>query len=176
MELLIEKNLLLTVINTQHSSALYELIVNNREHLREWLPWVDLMKNEEFIENFVKASIQRFNDGLEYGFLILENEKIIGRIGVYKIDHANKTGEIGYWIGKEAGGRGIVIKSCKTLIRFCFDTLHLNRIEIKCGTENTRSQAIPVKLNFTKEGIIRQGELLHGKFIDLFLYSLLKAD
>jgi ribosomal-protein-serine acetyltransferase len=54
--------------------------------------------------------------------------------------------------------------------------LQLNRIEIKCGIENFKSKTIPEKLNFTKEGVIRQGELLYDKFIDLNLYSLLKTD
>jgi ribosomal-protein-serine acetyltransferase len=73
-------------------------------------------------------------------------------------------------------GKGIITKSCKAIIDFSFLDLHLNRIEIKCGTENFKSKTIPEKLNFTQEGIIRQGELLYDKFIDLNLYSLLKND
>ena len=73
-------------------------------------------------------------------------------------------------------GKGIITKSCKALIDYCFSDLQLNRIEIKCGTENFKSKTIPEKLNFTKEGVIREGELLYDKFIDLNLYSLLKTD
>ncbi len=62
------------------------------------------------------------------------------------------------------------------LIDFCFHHLNLNRIEIRCGTENVKSKHVAEKLNFTKEGVIRQGELLYDRYIDLNLYSLLKSD
>ena len=101
---------------------------------------------------------------------------MVGRVGVYKIDNQNSIGEIGYWIIENSQGNGIVTKCCIGLIDFCFNDLKLNRIEIKCGTENLKSKTIPEKLNFTKEGVIRQGELLYDKFIDLNLYSFLKAD
>ena len=101
---------------------------------------------------------------------------MVGRVGVYKLDQQNKIGEIGYWLAEHVQGKGIVTSSCKLLINFCFTELKLNRIEIKCGTENLKSQQIPERLNFTKEGIIRQGELLYDKYIDLNLYSLLKQD
>ena len=130
----------------------------------------------QFAENFVKSVIQKRKDGLEYAFLILENGHIIGRIGIHKIDNQNKIGEIGYWLIKSAQGKGIITKACKIMIDFGFADLSLNRIEIKCGTENSKSNAIPQKLNFTKEGTIRQGELLNGKFIDLNLFSLLAED
>ena len=72
--------------------------------------------------------------------------------------------------------KGIVTKSCRVLIDFCFNELNLNRIEIKCGVEYTKSQTVPIRLHFTHVGVIRQGELVHSKFIDLNIYSLLKND
>ena len=52
----------------------------------------------------------------------------------------------------------------------------LNRIEIKCAVGNNKSRAIPQKLQFKQEGILRQAELLNGKFIDLYLYAMLKEE
>ena len=100
----------------------------------------------------------------------------IGRIGISKIDYQNKIGEIGYWLAENSQGKGIIHKSIRTIIDFCFTDLKLNRIEIKCATENIQSKNIPEKFNFTKEGVIRQGELLYDKYVDLILYSLLKTD
>ena len=92
------------------------------------------------------------------------------------MDKQNKIGEMGYWIIESEQGKGIITKSCKALIDFCFISLQLNRIEIKCGTENSKSKAITVRLNFTHEGVIRQGEWLYDKFIDLDLFSLIKKE
>jgi ribosomal-protein-serine acetyltransferase len=62
------------------------------------------------------------------------------------------------------------------MLDYGFKDLGLNRIEIKCAVENLKSARVPEKLNFTKEGILRQAELLNGKFVDLYLFSLLKNE
>ena len=51
--------------------------------------------------------------------------------------------------------------------------LQFNRVEIRCATENTRSSAIPDRLRFTLEGVLRQVQLLHDRYVDLVVYSML---
>ena len=176
MTINIDENIRLELINENHSQQIFDLVDTNRAHLREWLPFVDRMQTVEFAENFAKGTMQRNKDGIEFAFVIIENDKVIGRIGVYKIDSQNKIGEIGYWLAENSQGKGIITKSSKAIIDFCFTNLKLNRIEIKCGTENFKSKTIPEKFNFAKEGVIRQGELLYDRFIDLDLYSLLRPE
>ena len=51
--------------------------------------------------------------------------------------------------------------------------LKLNRVEIRCATENTRSRAIPERLSFTQEGVMRQVQWLHDRYVDHVVYSML---
>lgn len=176
MNIQISEHIAIEVVNDHHARAIYDLVKTNRAFLRTWLPWVDIADSVEFIHNFVKGSKQRQTEGTELAFVILEDGNVIGRVGVYKIDNQNRIGEIGYWIGQQHQGKGIVTDCCRKLIEYCFDELNLNRIEIRCGTENIKSQFIPKRLNFKLEGVIRQGELVHGKFIDLKLFSFLKIE
>lgn len=176
MILKVNTSLSLELVAPRHAQELYELASANRMHLREWLPWLDHMQSVVFIENFIKGTVQRNSDGSEYAFVIMQNDQMVGRAGIYKLDKQNKIAEIGYWIAEDQQGTGIVTAACRTLISFCFDILQLNRIEVKCGTGNHRSQAIPRHLGFRQEGILRQAELVHGTFIDLELYSLLKNE
>lgn len=176
MTISIDENIRLELINENHAQQIFDVVDANRAHLRKWLPFVDRMQTLAFAENFVQGTMQLNKDGIEFAFVIMEHNKVVGRIGVYKINNQNKIGEIGYWLAENAQGKGIVTKASKAMINFCFSELELNRIEIKCGTENEKSKTIPEKLNFTKEGVIRQGELLYDKFIDLNLYSLLKQE
>lgn len=176
MTINIDDNIRIELIEEKHTQSIFNMVNENRNHLRPWLPFVDKMQTIEFAKNFVNATLQRNKEGVEYAFVIFNNDQMVGRVGVYKIDNQNKIGEIGYWLIENAQGNGIVTNCCKRLIDFCFNDLNLNRIEIKCGTGNFKSNAIPEKLNFTKEGVIRQGEQLYDKFIDLNLYALLKAD
>jgi ribosomal-protein-serine acetyltransferase len=164
------------LIEERHTQSIFNMVNENRNYLRPWLPFVDRMQTVDFTEKFVHGTMQRNKDGIEYAFVIFHDSIMVGRVGVYKIDHQNRIGEIGYWIIENSQGNGIVTKSCKELMNYCFDNLKLNRIEIKCGTQNVKSKTIPERLHFKNEGIIRQGELLYDKFIDLNLYSFLKAD
>jgi ribosomal-protein-serine acetyltransferase len=176
MKLQVNETINIELINEKHAQPIFDMVDSNRDHLRVWLPFVDRMKSIAFAHNFIRGSMQRNQDGEEHAFVIVDGQTAVGRIGVYKIDHQNKIGEIGYWIIESAQGKGIVTKACKAILDFCFDELKLNRVEIKCGTENSKSKAIPERFNFRHEGIIRQGELLYDQFIDLHLYSLLKLE
>ena len=62
------------------------------------------------------------------------------------------------------------------LIALGFTEIGLHRLEIKAATTNLRSQAIPEKLSFKKEGVLREAELVNDKFLDLYLYSLLSHE
>ncbi len=176
MTITVNENISLQLIEEHHAEQIFNLVHHNRAHLREWLPFVDSMQSVEFAQGFVKATMHRNSQGIEFAFIIMENKQAIGRIGVYKIDAQNKIGEIGYWIIENKQGKGIITQSCKALIDFCFNELQLNRIEIRCGVGNNKSKAIPEKLQFQHEGIIRQGEWVHDKFVDLHLYSTLKLN
>ncbi len=176
MTIEIKESIKLELIISDHAEAIFQLAKENRNYLLPWLPWVANMKSVDFISTFIEASTQRNKEGQEFSFVIIENSKVIGRIGIYKIDRYNKIAEIGYWIGEHHAGKGIVTKTCMAIIRYCFTTLNINRIEIKCATDNFKSQTIPQKLGFLKEGIIRDGEFLGDKFVDLYCYSLLQKD
>lgn len=172
----IRENLHLELIQENHAEPIFRMVNENRNHLRLWLSFVDAMQEPAFAKAFVKGSIQRNLGGQEFAFVMIHQGQMVGRIGVYKLDAFHRQGEIGYWLIESAQGQGMMQDACRALNRFCFDQLGLNRLEIRCGTENIRSQRIPESLGFTREARLRQAEWLHGRFIDLYLYSLLKSD
>jgi ribosomal-protein-serine acetyltransferase len=176
MTIAINDTLQLALIAPAHAQPLYELVEANRAHLRTWLPWVDNMQGPGFIQQFVANCQRQYVQGSDHAFVIVENGQLVGRIGIYKIDQGNRIGEIGYWVAEAAQGRGIITQACRAIIGYGFNDLQLNRIEIKCAAENTKSQAVPERLGFEKEGILRQAERLHGRFVDLVLYAKVKGD
>ena len=86
----------------------------------------------------------------------------------------NKATSIGYWLSSKHEGQGLMTKSVKALCNYCFNTLKLNRIEISCATDNIKSQNIPKRLGFKLEGTLRQKEIVNGKYLDHYLFSVLK--
>lgn len=176
MTITVDKHLSLELLSSKHAAELFQLIDSNRNYLINWLPLVNHIDSLETAAHFVNGWVERNKKEFEYSFVILENNLMVGRIGVYKINPANKTGEIGYWIAENAQGKGIISRTGKVFLNYCFSTLNINRMELKCGTENHKSAVVAKQLNFQKEGIIREGEWLHNRFIDLNFYSLLKNE
>jgi ribosomal-protein-serine acetyltransferase len=174
--LIVDEMISLEIIADHHAHALLELGERNRKPLGEWLPWVPYMQTVDNFNTYIERCKSQHEAGTDYGYVIMVNNNVAGRIGIHYIDQQNKTGAIGYWLGEEYIGKGIVTKSCKGIIRFGFEQIGLNRIEIKCATANHKSVAIAERLNFKKEGILRQAEYANGNFQDLFLYSLLKEE
>lgn len=168
--------IVLELIDERHAEPTFEVIKNNRAHLSQWLPWVGNMQTVDDFKAYIRRCKHQHHEGTDYGYMILQNKTVVGRIGIHYIHLHNRHGAIGYWLGKAFEGRGIITRSCEALLQHCFTTLRLNRIEIKCGTGNQKSAAVPERLGFTREGVLRQAEWVNGSFLDLYLYSLLKEE
>lgn len=166
----------LELLDEPHAAETFTLITQNREHLSRWLPWVTHMQTVDDFRAYIRACQYQHREGTDYGFVIKADGVIAGRIGVHYIQPQNKSGAIGYWLGQAFEGRGLVTRSCRALIDHCFEELCLNRLEIKCGVGNEKSAAVPVRLGFTREGVLRQAEWLNDGFVDIALFSLLKEE
>lgn len=158
------------------AEAVFKTIDRQRDYLRQWLPWVDPTKEVKDIEAFIKESMQHNADGTRLTTFIVYAGKLSGSLGVVHFNKDNKSCEIGYWLSEELQGRGIMTKTCNRFIEHLFKTKDLNRIEIKVASGNQKSQAVPLRLGFKKEGTLRQGLLLYNNFHDLELFSLLKNE
>ena len=172
----IDDELSLELLNETHAASMFALIDSNRLHLREWLPWVDQMHTVANFAYYISETKRRAAEKTDFGYAIIIVKNIAGRIGLHHINKQNKIGEIGYWLADGLQGKGIITKCCTAIINHGFTQLGLNRIEIKCATSNGKSLAVAEKLQFKQEGILRQAEWLNGKFIDLYLYAMLKDE
>ena len=65
--------------------------------------------------------------------------------------------------------------SCRAMVCEGFATYGMHRIEIRCATENHKSSAIPKRLGFVEEGVLREAEL-SGKWTDLRVFAMLQQD
>ncbi|KGR81908.1 GNAT family N-acetyltransferase [Lysinibacillus odysseyi] len=172
----IDEQLSLGLFEKRHAKELAELIDSSRSYLREWLPWVDYSTSIEDSEQFIRLSLEQFarNDGFQLA--IRYKGKIAGIIGLHAINWSNRSTSIGYWLGEGFQGNGLMTKACEAVVAYCFEELGLHRIEIRAAEGNEKSQAIPQRLGFRKEGCIRESEWLYDHFVDHHVYGLLKKD
>jgi ribosomal-protein-serine acetyltransferase len=173
-ELFVDENIFLREIGLDDADAIFKTIDSEREYLAEWLPFIELSKTLSFTRRFIENYLM--SDKLDVTFSIYFQNNFIGIIGFKETDLDNKKTEIGYWMSEKNQHKGIMTKSCKVLIDYAFDEMNLNRIQIKAASENLKSQGIPDRLGFKREGIERDGELHNRGFVDLVVFGLLKAD
>lgn len=167
----------LVLVEPRLAGELYALVDRNRDSLREWLGWVDATRGPSDVREFIESELRAFAGGTSLGtFLIRAEGRIVGNVGYgHTIGHARRT-EIGYWLGAEARGQGLMTKACRVLIDHAFGPLGLNKVEIHCATGNHRSCAIPQRLGFRHEGTIRDAEWLYDHFVDHNVFGLLRRE
>ena len=172
----LSENTELRLLEERHAQELTDLTDRNREYLRAWLPWVDANRTVEDRKKFISGALKQFaeNDGFTAG--IWHEGRLAGVIGYVSIDWDNRTTEVGYWLGEEYQGRGLVTAACRALVDHAFEELGLNRVSIACATENKKSCAIPERLGFRREGVVRQAEWLYDHFVDHVVYATLASE
>jgi ribosomal-protein-serine acetyltransferase len=172
----VDNDVFLKLLDYQDAEELFTLTDSCRKYLREWLPWVDFTRTIEDTKSFIEMTMKKFasNNGFETG--IWYKGKLAGVIGFQGIDWSNRKTSIGYWLGEQFQGHGLMTKSCSAYINYAFDDLKLNRVEIRCAFGNSKSRAIPERLGFTNEGTVRDAEWLYDHFVDHIVFGMLARD
>jgi ribosomal-protein-serine acetyltransferase len=160
----------------QDAEAVFAVVERNRAYLREWLPWVDFTASSEDVGRFIVRAREQFASGRGPQCGIWIDGAFTGSVGCHPIDWPNRRCSIGYWIEQRYQGKGIMTRCSECLLGYLFEDLDLHRVAIQCGTGNTRSCAIPERLGFTREGIIRDGEWVNDRWVDLVVWGMLEHE
>jgi ribosomal-protein-serine acetyltransferase len=156
---------------------MFQLTEENRSYLREWLPWVDSVQRVEDTERFIAFTIDQHarQQGIHYG--IWYNGRLAGTLGVHGINWNNRRTEIGYWLAAKYQGKGLMTEAVAAYIdRLIFGEWKLQRVSINAATDNVKSRAIPERLGFRLEGILRCNEFLYNRYVDHAVYGLLASE
>ncbi|HVF45240.1 MAG TPA: GNAT family protein [Pyrinomonadaceae bacterium] len=172
----IEEELELRPVDERYAEELTALVRRDIAHLKPWMPWATDRYSVEDAREFIRRQIRQYAEDQGFATLVFFGGRVAGSIGYNLIDWSNRKTDIGYWLGAEFLGRGIMTKACRALIEHAFKELRLNRVEIYCAVENRRSRRIPERLGFTEEGVHRQAEWVHDHFKDLVSYSMLARE
>lgn len=160
----------LRLLESEDAEPLYELVDVDRERLRARMPWVDRTTSADVVRAFIESD-GGSGQNLDAIGIYLSGD-LVGTIGA-RPDEMHGDCEIGYWISAEHEGRGLMTRACSGLIGHLFATLDCHRVTIRAAPDNVRSRAIPERLGFTEEGLMREaGWTPHG-YHDLVVYGLL---
>ena len=172
----IDENLKLTLSQQHHAEEITKVVLENLEQLKLWMPWAKDDYSIDSAREFIKANLTEYAKNGSFSASIILEETFVGGVGFHNLDLKNKSAHVGYWLAKEAQGKGIMTRCCRVLFDYLFDDLGLNRIQINCNIENVKSRAIPERLGFRLEGIHRQVEWLNEEFRDWAIYAMLAEE
>lgn len=109
--------------------------------------------------------------------IVNDNDDVLGLVSLVNIDNLKQSAVFNIMIGdKDNRGKGVGKFATKEMLKHAFLNLNLNRIELAVLTDNQRAIKLYEKIGFVKEGIKRQSNYKNGKFVDMYMYSILKEE
>jgi ribosomal-protein-serine acetyltransferase len=158
------------------AEELFALTDRHRSQLEPWLPWVPFTTSPADSLEFIRMTRRQLGDDEGMQLALVEADgALAGVAGFHRFDWANRATTIGYWLGADRQGRGLMTAAVRALVDHAFDR-GLHRIEIAAAVENARSRAIPERLGFREEGVRRQAERHGDRWLDLVVYAVLAPE
>ena len=107
-----------------------------------------------------------------------DTKQICGCTSFGNISFEDKRVEIGWtWLGKEFIGTGINRQAKFALLSYAFETMKMERVEIKTDALNERSKAAILKIGLIPEGILRSHMQMHSnRRRDTMYFGLLREE
>ncbi|WP_205516171.1 GNAT family protein [Paenibacillus sp. SYP-B3998] len=132
------------------------------------------------VENFVHQALAEHQSGHGIPYTVYDKQfdKIVGSTRFFDISLEHRHLEIGQTWYNPSVWRTRVNTECKyLLLRHCFESLDLLRVQIKTDLRNIRSQTAIARIGAHKEGILRQHRVLHDGYIrDTVIFSILDSE
>lgn len=161
----------------------------------DYVPWRTLRKeSRDFLKPFeprwteadlshrvFTARLKRGRDeakaGTDYTFFIFLRQKgqelLVGGLTLSNIRRrAAQYVTLGYWMGREYAGQGLMTEAVGMILPFVFDTLALHRIHAAFLPDNTASRRVLEKNGFKEEGFAENYLQIDGKWCDHVLFGL----
>ena len=170
--------LALAPLDAQDARDMWGAVEVSRAHLEPWLPWVPYTFDFDTTHRYADASSSDWDLGRATRFAIRERttRRFVGVVGLEAFSHMHQTAELGYWLRIDAAGRGYMTEAAGQVVSWAFSQLRAHRLRVAASTENHASLGVIRRLGFRFEGIAREAERCHGRWLDHAVFALLATD
>lgn len=139
--------------------------------LRDAFPYPYTLKDAEKWIAFITKNTTAFSRTIDV------DGNAVGGIGIHFMsDVYAKNAEIGYWLGENYWGKGIVSTAVVAMVNYTFKNYDINRVFAGIYHPNTASMRVLEKCGFKKEAILKKSVFKNGEYLDEHVYSLLRED
>lgn len=176
LQLETERLILRAPAQTGDGAIVNEAIIDSFPELKRWLPFAQQIPSIEETEINLREAYIKFIKRDSFRFLIFTKNtgQFVGVTSIQSISWDIPKCEIGYWINTKYSGNGYMVEAVRELMNFGLHQLEFKRIEIRCESTNEKSRAIPEKLSFELEGILKNDEFSAdgSKLTDTCVYAI----
>ncbi|RYE07905.1 MAG: GNAT family N-acetyltransferase [Hyphomicrobiales bacterium] len=151
---------------------------DSRDFLRPYEPrWTEADLNRQAFGARLLRGRQEARRGTDYSFLLFDKtgrkEILVGGLTISNVRRrAAQFATLGYWMGEEFAGKGLMTESVALLLPFFFEGLGLHRLQAAFLPHNSASRRVLEKNGFREEGYAENYLQIDGKWADHVLFAL----
>ncbi|KIG12106.1 acetyltransferase, GNAT family protein [Enhygromyxa salina] len=112
----------------------------------------------------------------QWGIERRSDSRVIGTVTLASLDAANRRAEIGFALARDTWGAGYMIEAARAVISLAFETMGLERIEADVDPRNAASLVLLAKLDFVREGLLRERWRVGTEVADSVMLGLLRRE
>jgi N-acetyltransferase len=163
-------------LSESHHEAL--CVVGLDPELWKWIP-IQVLDRDQMMR-YIRAVLSDQENGTSIPFATVDRAsgQVVGATRFMNIDAPNKRVEIGStWIGKPWQRSAINTEAKYLMMRYAFETLGCNRVELKTDSLNTQSRNAILRIGAKQEGIFRQHMVTwSGRLRDTVYFSVIAPE
>lgn len=135
--------------------------------------FVNPEKEKKWFENILLSDYPHISFGIE----LVELEKLIGLCFLRDVNYIHRTAEYSiFMIDKTYENRWYLRHAFMQSMDFAFNQLNLNKVWAKMYDYNRKAIALIQYFGFKKDGVLRQNAYKDGKYVDEFVFSMLRSE
>jgi ribosomal-protein-serine acetyltransferase len=153
--------------------AISAAVRSSLPELAPFMPWATAEHDDAAALEWIRG-VQ--GPGEVQCLIIGDDGDIAGGCGLNLFNQVNHAANLGYWLRSDRTGRGWATRATVLLAHYGLTQLGLERVEILMSVENEASRRVAERAGATFEGTLRHRLLLHGRYHDAHLFSLIRSD
>ena len=153
-----------------------ESLARHANNRKIWLALRDLFPHPYTTEDahkFLEATVKDSSRS-QFFVLRLTARPSAGSVFIQAIDVHRHTAELGYWLGEEFWGRGIMTEAVGAFTDFCFDNFRSAESLRRCLRTIPHPHACWKKPASAFEGRLKNNVMKDGQVLDSLLYARTK--
>ncbi len=155
--------------------------LDGEDEIVRWLDAIPQPYREAEALSWIEHASSAWREGTSAPFAVTDatSGELVGSVGFGWVgEREERVGEVGYWIRREARGRGLTTRAVRLVSGWVLRELGCERLQLRADERNVPSQRVAEKAGFTREGVLRSAHFNArlDRRVDFVMFSLLPSE